>query len=369
MVVGSFVAGVMGRLVLNPFLYRFGMLKMWAPGMGYIETTLSNQFDFWLSLSIGTALAIAVLGFYSAISKVIQASRTRTATSGHWMAPPKGRGDIPIAIALLAYFAKTAVLILVCHWLVPKFPVWILAVFGFVYTPLMSYISARLTGLTGNTVGIPYAREAAFVLSGHVGVDIWFAPVPMGDMGGGAQHFREIELTGTKFTSIFKAQFFMLPLAVVTSLFFWSFLYRISDIPEEYPYAMQFWPRDAALSAFWMTATTTGNAFFLRALKWPIIGAGTAYGLIAYSILRVLGAPTLFLYGTIQGLVDDPAWLLPRFVAALVGRFYMEKVFGRERWTQFTPVLAAGFGCGVGLVSMASVAVTLISNAVSSVPF
>ena len=55
MLVGSFTAGVLGRLVLNPFLYRAGMLQMWQPGMDYIETGLANQFDFWLSFAIGTA--------------------------------------------------------------------------------------------------------------------------------------------------------------------------------------------------------------------------------------------------------------------------------------------------------------------------
>jgi len=369
MVMGSFTAGVLGRLFLNPILYRLGVLRMWEPGMDYIETGLANQFDFWLSLSIGTALAIAILGFYAAISKAFQVTRENRAAGGQAFGPPKGRGDIPIIMALLFYVAKTSCMIMLCHWLVPKFPIWILIMFGFGYTPLMSYISARLSGLTGHRVGIPYAREAAFVLSGHVGVDIWFAPVPVQDVGAGAAHFREIELTGTKFTSIFKAQLFLLPLAILASLLFWSFLYKISDIPEDYPYAMRFWPRNATVRAFWMTATTTGNAFFLKALKWKIIGAGTAYGLTAYAILQALGAPTLFLYGTIQGLVADPAWVFPQFLAALLGRFYMEKVFGRKRWSQFTPVLAAGFGAGLGLISMGSVAVMLIAKAVTMVPF
>ncbi len=369
MIVGSFTAGVLGRLVLNPVLYRLGVLRMWEPGMDYIETGLANQFDFWLSLSIGTAIAIALLGFYAAIGKFLQASRHKAATGESIGVPPRGRGDIPLSIAVLFYIAKTSWMVMLCHYLVPKFPIWILLMFGFGYTPLMSYISARLSGLTGHRIGIPYAREAAFVLSGHVGVDIWFAPVPVYDAGAGAAHFREIELTGTKFTSIFKAQLFLLPLALVTSLFFWSFLYKISDIPEDYPFAMRFWPRDATVRAFWMTATTTGNAFFLKALKWKVICAGTAYGLGAYAILRAVGAPTLFLYGTIRGLVADPAWIFPQFLAALLGRFYMVKTFGQKRWSEYTPVLAAGFGAGLGLVSMGSVAVMLIAKAVTMVPF
>ncbi len=368
-VMGSFSAGVVGRLILNPVLYRYGVLQMWEPGMDYIETGLANQFDFWLSFRIGTALAVAVLGFYAAISQVIKRAGSRRAGTATSLAPPRGRGDVPISVALLFYLAKTSWLILACHLLVPKFPIWILVGFGFFYTPLMSYVSARLNGLTGHMVGIPYVREAAFVLSGYKGVDIWFAPVPMGDAGAGAAHFREIELTGTKFTSIFKAQLFLLPLAVVTSLLFWSFLHRISDIPEDYPFAMRFWPRDATVSAFWMTATTTGNAFFVKAIKWRFIGTGAAYGLVLYPILRVIGAPTLFVYGTIQGIVSDPAMAFPQFAGALLGRYYMQKVFGRAQWREYTPVLAAGFACGMGLVGMGAVAIRLIARAVTMVPF
>jgi hypothetical protein len=369
MVMGQFTAAVLGRLVLNPLLYRAEILRLWSPGMDYIETGLANQFDFWLSFAVGTALAIAILGFYTSIRQAMKAQRERTKTAVSVLAPPKGRGDVPIAVALLFYLAGTFWVVMLSHWLVPKFPIWILLAFGFGYTPIMSYVSARLHGLTGHAVGIPYAREAAFVLSGYKGVDIWYAPVPMYDAGWGARHFREIELTGTKFTSVFKAQLVMAPIAVGAGLLFWSFLYKISDIPEDYPFAMRFWPRDAQMRAFWMTATTTGNAFFLKAINWRFISAGTIYGLAAYTVLRLLGAPTLFLYGTITGLVGDPAGALPMFAAALLGRFYMRKVFGAERWSNFTPVLAAGYGAGMGLVGMGAVAIMLIHKAITMVPF
>ena len=370
MVVASFVAGVLGRLVLNPILFRTGVLQRWEPGMDYIETRVANRFDFWLSFTIGTALAIAVLGFYQAFKGLYEAKKAGKDKGVRLMAPPKGRGDVPISIALLFYVAKTSWTIMLCHWLVPKFPVWILVAFGFGYTPIMSYVSARLMGLTGHRVGIPFAKQATFVLSGYKGVDIWRAPIPMNHTAGrGAQQFRQTELTGTKFTSIYKAQFFVIPVSIVVSLLFWSFIYKMSDVPEDYPYAMRFWPRDAIMRSFWMTATTTGNAFFLKAFNFRYVGMGLAYGVVAYPVLRLLGAPTLLLYGTIRGLAGDPIDAVPELVAALIGRFYMAKIFGRKRWNNFTPVLAAGFGCGIGLVGMVSMGVRLISSAVTMLPF
>ena len=51
MVLGSFTAGVAGRLLLNPVLYRLGVLRMWEPGMDYISM-------------IEAALAGALRGLY-----------------------------------------------------------------------------------------------------------------------------------------------------------------------------------------------------------------------------------------------------------------------------------------------------------------
>jgi hypothetical protein len=372
-VMGCFLSGVLGRLVLNPILYQAGMLNRWQPGMDYIRTGVANQFDFWLSFVIGTSLAVAVLGFYEAGKALRARARAVSGETGRGrlslLAPPVGRGDIPITIALLAYVAQTSWLVMLAHWLVPKFPIWIMLVFGFVYTPLSSYIYARLMGLSGLMMPIPYVREATFILSGYKGVDIWSAPIPLGNAGGGAFEFRQVELTGTKFTSIYKAQFFTIPVSIFASLFFWSFIYKMSDVPEDYPYAMRFWPRDAVMSSFWMTATTSGNAFFLQAFRPMFVGCGFAYAVVLYPILRLLGAPTLFLYGTIMGISGDPMQWTPQFVAALIGRFYMAKIFGPKQWGNYTPVLAAGFGCGLGLVGMLAMGIKLISSAVSMLPF
>ena len=372
MVVGSFVSGVLGQLVLNPILYHVGVLKRWQPGMGVIETGMANSLDFWMSFGVGTAFAVAFIGIGVSIKAVIKAKKAQKGakTKRRMFEPPKGRGDIPVPVSLLFYVVTTTWTIMLCHWLVPKFPVWLLIVFGFGYTPLVSYISARLVGLTGHRVGFPYVKEASFMLTGYKGIDIWYAPIPLGDAGGGGQSFRQLELTGTKFTSVFKAQFFYIPLAIFCSIFFWTFIWRMGEIPSAaYPYAMRFWPMQAVQRCFWMTATTSGNAFFLEAMKPKFISFGLSYGLIAYFVMASLKWPTLFVYGTIRGLAGNPFEWVPEVTAAFIGRFYFAKKFGPENWKRYTPILAAGFGCGIGLISMVCIAIKLIATAVSQMPF
>ena len=65
--------------------------------------------------------------------------------------------------------------------------------FGFIWTPIYSYIGARMIGLTGSPQGVsfPYLREASFYLSGYEGAGIWFAPVPIFQWGYEAQTFKQ----------------------------------------------------------------------------------------------------------------------------------------------------------------------------------
>jgi hypothetical protein len=65
-------------------------------------------------------------------------------------------------------------------------------------TRVVSYVNARMGGLSGQLVSFPMIRKGAFILSGYKGIDIWFAPIPYADHGHRAQLFREVELTGTR---------------------------------------------------------------------------------------------------------------------------------------------------------------------------
>jgi hypothetical protein len=60
--------------------------------------------------------------------------------------------------------------------------VLVLFFLGFVYTPLISYVTARLEGMVGQVVEIPMIREAALILSGYQGVACWFLPLPDGEL-------------------------------------------------------------------------------------------------------------------------------------------------------------------------------------------
>lgn len=366
-VVGTFIASVTCQIGINPFLQRAGLLTTWRKGMGSIPTSMANSIDFWLSVGIGISLAIGVIGIISVIKAM---GKKREKTERGTFAPIPGRGDIPILLVLGMFVTGTIGYIIVCNRLVPLFPIWLLVFYGFVWTPLNTYVSARMIGLTGrDQFDFPYLREATFILSGYKGVGIWFAPIPMADYSGVAARFREVELTGTKFTSIIKAEVLMLPLMLLCSLIFWSFLWKMGPIPSVlYPFAAKFWPLYSTFQCLWATSTVEGTNWLLKAIKpeYIITGGAIAGGL--YGLISWLGLPILLFYG----LCSVAAWphhTVPMFFGAMLGRFYFRKLYGAERWRAYAPVLLAGYFCGMGLMGMCGVATALISKSVYQMPF
>ncbi|MAN23694.1 MAG: hypothetical protein CME10_05445 [Gemmatimonadetes bacterium] len=264
-VIGTFI-GVCVAAVANPILYTYTppwreepYLLLWRQGMGTIDTFFVNNVDFWMSFGIGTTIAIALIGVYQVVQGV-RRSRMASEQGGERRSfeVPKGRGDFPIWIALALYGVATTALIGIAAWLLPGFSqfIWFFLFFGFVFTPFQSFVNARLVGLVGQTVEIPFVREATIILSGYRGVDIWFIPFPIGNYGAQTQKFREIELTGTKFTSIMRAEIFMVPIILFTSFLYGSYIWKLAPIPSaSYPYAQLIWRLRAYQQCLFITGT------------------------------------------------------------------------------------------------------------------
>jgi len=373
-VIGRFLAAMV-QMFLNPLLYRAHVLSMWRPGLNTVMTSFVNSIDFWLSFGIGTSFAVAVIGLGHVINSVRRA-RAQAGEGGRRTAAelPPGRGDFSLTAALIIFALCTVGYIALCMAMVGR--EWYLVVFffffGFIYTPLISYVNARLSGLAGMSVGFPMIRQATFILSNYQGAAIWFAPFPMNDYGGTAQRFREIELTGTKFTSIIKAEAFMFPVVLAGSFIFWSYIWGSGpQIPSSaYPYANTMWHQAALGQALWIASTVSGGEnIFYRAISFPRIFYGLAFGLSAYFVLGALNMPTLLLYGFVAGMGTLPHFIIPELIGALLGRYYFLPRFGQKPWRRATPVLAAGFACGMGLIGMGGVSIALLSAAVRPKPW
>ena len=363
-VIGGLI-GLIITFVANPILYHMGILHRWHPGMQTVDTVFANNFDFYMSFGIGLGLAIGAVGIYAVIASFRKANRNHRGGFKELFNPPPGRGDFNFWISIGIYVAATLAYVGLCVLLVPNFP-WIFFLgYGFIYTPVISYISARMEGIAGQFVSLPMVREASFIAGakffGYQGIEIWYAPIPFHNYGETTVHFRQIELTGTSIRGIIKAELVVFPVVMVASLLFSQFIWRLAPIPSaNYPYAQELWHLQALNTLLMQTSTLEGNAFFYQALSAKYILSGLGFGLVTYMLLTCFGLPVLLIYGVVRGLGQTtPHGMLLELIGALVGRFFFMQRYG-AKWRQYAPVLLAGFSCGMGLTGMFAMGVALI---------
>ena len=280
-VIGSF-AGVMLHTAMSPFLYAWGYLPRWELGMHTIQTSIVTGIDFWRAFSIGITIAVTIVSFHQLFStgrekqaelrEKLQLQRTdqsgmckhadclRPAEVRGYCLKHLGRGDFNMWVCASLFCVAAIYPIVLAKTLFPALvSTGLLVLFvliAFVYAPIMSFVSARLDGLVGRNISIPYVEDAIRFMTGFRGVEIWLVPFPTRNFGGHAEGFRVVELTGMRFTSLLKAELFMLPIVLGVSLMYWNFLWRLGPIPSEsYPYAQVYWPLEAFDRALAFSAT------------------------------------------------------------------------------------------------------------------
>jgi len=262
-VIGTFTTAFVVTFIANPLiLYPNGFLPSWEPGMSTIPTSICNSMDFWLSFSIGTAVVVALLGFSLAARAFIKGRQRSWEEEGEVGADEQkihpDRGDLPLWIPIALWALGVLAFVLIVRWLVPDFPWWICAIFGFIWSPIYSYVVARMIGLTGSPQGVqfPYLREGSFYLSGYKGAAVWFAPIPMQNAGGGVQSWKQLELTHTKFGSLVYLNCLTLVVMLLCSFIFWSMIWKLQPIPSSaYPFVQKMWPFHATMQSLWAKST------------------------------------------------------------------------------------------------------------------
>lgn len=363
-VIGGLI-GLLITMILNPVLYHQGLLTSWHPGMATVMTVFANNFDFYMSFGIGLGLSIGLIGIWQVFKSFRGDRHPNRGTLKDLFNPPPGRGDFDFRIAIAIYVFSTIAYVVLCTILVPTFPWIFFLMYGFIYTPLISYITARMEGIAGQFVSLPLVREASFIAGakyfGYQGIEIWYAPIPIHNYGEATVNFRQIELTGTSLRGVIKAEFIVFPIVMTASLLFSQFIWRLAPIPSaSYPYAQELWHLQALNTLLMQSSTLEGNSLFYQALNGTVVFSGVGFGLITYALLTFFGLPVLLVYGVVRGLGQStPHGMILEVIGALLGRYFFLKKYGKQ-WRQYAPVLLAGFSCGMGLTGMFAMGVTLI---------
>ncbi|NLB68098.1 MAG: hypothetical protein GX804_00190 [Lentisphaerae bacterium] len=151
---GSFV-GLIFTFVMNPILYNMGMMQTWERGDTTVLTLFANNIDFYFSFQIGISLAIALYGIVLSVKNIRRSQskqNTKTQNYKHSLEDlSKKRGHMPSWLFLITYLISCTGYIVVSGFLIGWHPgvMIVLFFFGFIYTPLISYVTARLEGMAG----------------------------------------------------------------------------------------------------------------------------------------------------------------------------------------------------------------------------
>ncbi len=371
-VIGMVTTTLATQIVLNPVLFHAGMLPHWAPGKDAIETHVANTLDVYLSAGIGTAFAVFIIGVWGIVRSVMGFQKKnvtgRTVDFRNFFHRDVERGDPPIWVPVVVWVAVSAGYVILCNALInfglpsaERFSIWWLVLFAFFWTPVNTYINARMSGIAGQHAGVPFVNEGAIFLSGYRHVNIWFAPLPIGNYGNMADLLRETQLTRTRFTSILKAELLIFPLLLIASYLFWSYISSLGPIPSDnYPYVQKFWPQFAQMKALWAASMQEGQSLLFDSVKPALIG-GVILGVLAlFGLFGAFGVSAQYIYGGIGAINGYPHMAVMIFLGACLGRYILARRFGRERWMNYAPILAVGFGAGLGLVGMLAIAINFL---------
>jgi len=388
-VVGSFV-GLIITWIANPILQKTGVLSTWQPEMSFIDTSFVNNIDFYLSFGIGLTLAVTFSKLVISASMTLKKHLRKLSPvkkrddaikkeelnhrQGFWdgirdgwkilITNNKARGDFSIFIALGIYLSSTFSWIILGYILIgPRYP-WILMTFyALVYTPLISYATAKLEGICGQAVNIPYLRELTILLTGYKGAKIWFAPMPIQNLGAETVGFRVLELTGTKIISQVKTIMLTLPIVITASFMTSEILWRMAEVPSSaYPWTERMWELDLRNKCVMWSSTLEGGSQFLEALHFEYAGWGLIAGTSMFSVLSMPGLPVMLAFGAVWGLAQsNPGALFCTMAGACTAKFYFKRKY-KEMWLKYMMVVMAGFGCGMGVTSMIAMAFNVISR-------
>jgi hypothetical protein len=340
-----------------------------------------------LSFSIGSGVGIAVISIFSLVRDLSgkfrkDRSEARAGITEDMWAPPRaGRGDYPLWIALVLYIVVSTLLVCMISSLLGWHAnlVLFLVFFIFLYLPIIAYVNARLLGIAGQSVDIPYVKELGFLASGAQGIDIWLAPVPADNYGYQAQAFRVNELTGVTFWSLIKTELVALPILFLLSWTFWGFIWHSTPIPSPaFPAAQISWELESKNRVLLYSSTSVdengkrkplADTEFGKALKPAYIGTGFLVITGTYALLSAFGLPVMLVYGLVRGFGALPHGMILEVLGALLSRYYFQKKYGPQNFLRMAPTIFAGYLTGVGLIGMATVALRLIYSAISPSPF
>jgi hypothetical protein len=363
--------------------------NLWPPEVQWNNTWTLGQLVqrstlyFYVSVLIGLSLAATVVPILLHPKPLIRAFKVLSHRGPSRVQSELSEEKTPnLYVLLLIFFGCGVGAVLMNHFLVPDFPIWLLVLFILLGSFFASFVSVVSAGVTFSGFSLPYQKELIIYFSGYQAKDIWFAPLWQSVGGAGlAQNYLQADLCQTSKAEYVKAYILAMVLGILASFVFVSIFWYISPMPSAaYPATLVNWPIDATFWARFQTLIWTGYIFRTDRILFGLI-----LGSIIYVITDKIFHTPYILISIIVGAQLGWVWYPPPgyaslsegpivlSLAQLIGSILSNKVFtrafGEEKWYKMRGLVVLGLIIGDGLMELMRSAVILGAKSMWLLPY
>ena len=361
------MTAIVAYTVGNNYLVRNDIWVDWAPNLGLGWNYARSQMYWWTSVTIGLALAAAIaplvlrpksfINFLKSFSGSYSANRNKSSSET----------PISLKILMLGFLGSTFSAVILFHFLVPEFPLWILVFLTVGWSFLATTVSTQSAGVTYGGFWIPYLKEFAIYYSGYRGADAWFGRDYMLLSLGGiniAGMLKMGKLCGVGVREYLKGYVITVIATVAFGILYVSILWKAAPIPSySYPFTVSGWPVMALESARWTKWLWQGILF-----KTDVIISALIAGFAIFAISDFVLHMPWVLIAMLTGISILPSITLGQFVGGVIGQI-LPRFIGREWWDNNKTLLLVGVAIGDGLGIALGTVLLVISKSMWMLPY
>lgn len=325
-------------------------------GMGIALIWQRSMFRVWFAPQIGFALALAlvmVIRFRKSIAKAFAALVRAVRV------PAESRGYPPMSVLLSMYFVGTFASSVI-HYFLTGFPLWISLLYSIGLSFLIGVASTAAVGETGFSISLPYLWHTLVYFSDYRDYPGWvIMPVLAGTQSPGLTNIMSAAyLTQTKPMDLVKAAIIAFVVTQLLGLLSLDLFWRIAPIPSSvYPFTLFDWARIAIGDSLLVTRSVRIDPYVLLSS----IGIGAA-AISFFEAARIYLRVPLSGPGFVVGAMTLTPYATSVFISSVISNLAFARVFGKERWGEMRPVVAAGLMAGYGIVIGISIAGLFIAK-------
>jgi hypothetical protein len=343
-----------------------GIFSEWTYGMTISDAWQRSMLMVWAGPLVGLGLAGGLLPLLR-LSKTLVSSLKSLIQSSETV---KVKGILSLRLLLILFVVSAAANLLLLHYLVPDFPVWIfiLLYVGWIFAG--NLISSRAVAMTGQSIGIPYVWQGLYILSGYEGSEPWCLPyggasglfgIPDSRPTSILLQLKTASLCGTKITTWIKAYFITFVIASIASFAYVWTIWSTAPIPSSsFPWTVIGWP----VESMWFSLWSTRSIHVFEPIR---IAAWFGIGTVIYTVNLFLKSPFSFI-AFVSGCASTIPVSFTTFLGTLTGLLIGRRL-GREWWMSNRAALVAGIAVGEGVALALLLGISMATKMMWMIPY